>query len=203
MDEFTVLKDSNTLAVSGMEPIYLDIFLESNAEEYGLKNEDFSSAEHILTASAGCSPLRNLLENAYLDHRETLQNEADSLQCSQAESKLSEHIELDANLKKLPPQYEKELANWITQLDEKQFENLQAEVTEWSRRQPENDKPDGQAAALNYFRDLDSEICELLGVSIIEGDHPGSSYFAAELDNSIEEANRIAIKHGIPIRFCE
>jgi len=203
MDEFTVLEDSNTLVVSGMEPIYLDYLSESNAEEFGLKNDDFSTPDSILAASTGCRPLHDILVCAYLDHRETLQNEADSLKDSQEPANRAKHIELNAQLKNLPPQCDKGLAQWITQLDDKQFDLLQAEATEWSRRPPGNEEEDGQEAALNYFRDLDSEICELLGVSIIEGDHPGSSYFAAELDISVEEANRIAIEHGIQIRFCE
>ncbi|MCX8496626.1 MAG: hypothetical protein ORN51_10630 [Akkermansiaceae bacterium] len=202
MDEFIVLEETNTLVVSGMEPIYRDYFSESNAEEFGLKNEDFSTPESILAASIGCQPLHDILECAYLDHRETLQNEADSLKDSQEPANRAKHIELNTKLKNLPPQCDKGLAQWITQLNEKQFDLLQAEATEWSRRPPGNDEEDGQEAALNYFRDLDSDICELLGVSIIEGDHPGSSYFAAELDKSIEDANKIAIEHGIQIRFC-
>lgn len=202
MDEFTVLEDSNTLVVSGMEPICLDYFSETNAEEFGLKNEDFSTPESILAASTGCQPLWDLLECAYLEHRKNLQSEADSLKDSENPAKQHKHIELTAKLKNLPPQCDKGLAQWITQLDENQFDLLQAEATEWSRRPPGSDEEDGQEAALNYFRDLDSDIRELLGVSIIEGDHPGSSYFAAELDNSIEEANKIAIEHGIQIRFC-
>jgi len=202
MDEFTVLGDSNTLVVSGMEPIYLDYLSESNAEEFGLKNDDFSTPESILAASNSCKPLHDILECAYLDHRETLQNEADSLKDSQEPANRAKHIELNAQLKNLPSHCDKGLAQWITQLDENQFDQLQDESINWSQRQPGSDEEDGQEAALNYFRDLDSDICELLGVSIIEGDHPGSSYFAAELDNSVEEANKIAIEHGIQIRFC-
>ncbi|MBM9536193.1 hypothetical protein [Desulfobulbus alkaliphilus] len=40
-----------------------------------------------------------------------------------------------------------------------------------------------------------------LGVVIIEGSCPGSSYFAAELRISIDEANRIAEQNGYALRF--
>jgi hypothetical protein len=203
MDEFTVLGESNTLVVSGMEPSYRDIFAESNGEEFGLKNEDFLTPERFLAASTGCPPLRDLLESAYLDHRESLQKEADSLKGSHEPVNQARHNELKAQLKSLSPQYDKGLAKWLAQLEEKPFERLQSEAVNWSRLPPEIDEPDGIAYALNYFRDLDPKICELLGVSIIEGDHPGSSYFAAELDNSVEEANRIATEHEIPIRFFQ
>ncbi len=203
MDEFTVLGESNTLFVSGMEPSYRDSFAESNGEEFGLKTEDFSTPERLLAASTGCPPLRDLMESAYLEHRETLRKEAASLKGSREPIKRARHDELKAQLKKLPLRCSKGLAGWIVQLNPQQFEKLESEATEWSQLPPENDEPDGQAYALDYFRDLDPEICDLLGVSIIEGDHPGSSYFAAELDSSVEEANQIAAEHQIPIRFFE
>ena len=202
MDKFTVLEESNTLVVSGMEPIYLDICVaESNAEEFGLKGKDFSTPERLLAASTACPPLRDLLENAYSDHRGTLQKEADSLKGSLEPVKRTRRNELKAQLKLFPPQCGIGLAGWIAQLNPEQFELLEGEAQEWSQSPPEDDEPDGQACALNYFRDLDPKILKLLGVSIIEGDHPGSSYFAAELDESVENANQIATEHKIKIRF--
>ena len=203
MDEFTVLGESNTLVVSGMEPSYLDIFAESNGEEFELENEDFLTPESLLAASTSCPPLRDILECAYLDHRESLQKEVDSLKGSREPVKQARHNELKNQLKSLSPQNDEGLTKWLAQLEEKPFERLQDEAVNWSRLPPENDEPDGQAAALNFFRDLDSEICELLRVSIIEGDHPGSSYFAAELDISVDEANQIATEHEIQIRFFQ
>ena len=96
MDEFTVLGESNILVVSGMEPSYQDIFAESNGEEFGLKNEDLSTPERLLAASTGCPPLRDLLESAYLDHRETLQREVDSLKGSRQPIKRARRNELKA-----------------------------------------------------------------------------------------------------------
>jgi hypothetical protein len=40
-----------------------------------------------------------------------------------------------------------------------------------------------------------------LRVRIVEGDHPGSSYYAAELSGDIDEANRAAEAADIPVRF--
>ena len=42
---------------------------------------------------------------------------------------------------------------------------------------------------------------ETLGVDVIEGEHPGSTYYAAELRGDIDEANRAAKKIGLPVRF--
>lgn len=58
-----------------------------------------------------------------------------------------------------------------------------------------------QGRALSFFRDLDSSTTEALGVQIIEGEHPGSSYYAAELRCDITEANATAVALGLPFRF--
>lgn len=59
----------------------------------------------------------------------------------------------------------------------------------------------GQGVAFTYFSSMDREIREELGIEIIEGDRPGSTYFAAELHRSIAEANRAAARLGLPFRF--
>lgn len=59
----------------------------------------------------------------------------------------------------------------------------------------------GQGYALSYFRD-DFEYCSEFDIAIIEGECPGSSYFAAELRMSINEANQLAEQMGVPIRFA-
>lgn len=55
--------------------------------------------------------------------------------------------------------------------------------------------------AMRFFEQLDGDDCELLGVDIVEGEHPGSSYYAAELTLSVEEANAIAEQLGLRIYF--
>lgn len=59
--------------------------------------------------------------------------------------------------------------------------------------------PVGEAYA--YFNSFAWSTQEDLGVVVIEGEHPGSSYFAAELTVSVDEANQRAEQMGIPIRF--
>ena len=59
----------------------------------------------------------------------------------------------------------------------------------------------GQGRAYRFFRDMDPEVLAALGVVIIEGDHPGSDYFAAELRGEIDEANAAATNLGLPFRF--
>lgn len=59
----------------------------------------------------------------------------------------------------------------------------------------------GQASALCFFQS-EPELVEALDIKIIEGDHPGSSYFAAEISQDIESTNALAAAEGLPIRFA-
>jgi hypothetical protein len=59
----------------------------------------------------------------------------------------------------------------------------------------------GQSASLRFFSSLEDAVCEALGVVIIEGEHPGSSYYAAELRDDIAQANEAAQTLGLNFRF--
>lgn len=64
---------------------------------------------------------------------------------------------------------------------------------------PLNHGPQGQAKY--FFENLDQDTLDALGVVIIEGEHPGSTYYAAELRKDLEEANAVAQEWGLPFRF--
>lgn len=61
--------------------------------------------------------------------------------------------------------------------------------------------PTGEA--YGFFLSQDYSILKALGVIIIEGEHPGSSYYAAELRLDVTEANYAAAALDLPIRFRE
>ena len=56
-------------------------------------------------------------------------------------------------------------------------------------------------SAQNYFYTIPDETLDELGIVDVQGDHPGSSYFAMELHNDIDVANEILESQNIPIRF--
>lgn len=56
-------------------------------------------------------------------------------------------------------------------------------------------------SAYRFFSSMDYADLKTLGVKVIEGEHPGSTYFEAELRIPIEEANARAEAAGIDIRF--
>jgi hypothetical protein len=60
----------------------------------------------------------------------------------------------------------------------------------------------GQGRALQFFQMLDRDDRDALCIVIVEGEHPGSSYFAAELRAPIAEANATAEALELPFRFA-
>ncbi len=103
------------------------------------------------------------------------------------------------------------LAKWVTKIDAEKFAYLAASVSDWLHDEPNwgweedyfSDYAHGQSAALAFFRQQPYEVLEALGVEIVEGECPGSTYFAAELRRDIADANRLAEELGVPIRFSD
>jgi hypothetical protein len=58
-----------------------------------------------------------------------------------------------------------------------------------------------QGAAFYALQHEAREVLDALSIKIIEGDHPGSTYYAAELRIAPAEANRIAKRLGLEMRF--
>jgi hypothetical protein len=54
---------------------------------------------------------------------------------------------------------------------------------------------------MEFFESLPFATLEAIGVVIVEGDHPGSTYYAAELSGSIELANVKVAELELPFRF--
>jgi hypothetical protein len=59
----------------------------------------------------------------------------------------------------------------------------------------------GQGRAFKFFAGMDRGIRDELGVVVVEGDHPGSDYLAAELRGDIGRSNLTAERLGLPFRF--
>jgi hypothetical protein len=52
-----------------------------------------------------------------------------------------------------------------------------------------------------FFRDQEFAMLKALGIVVVEGDWPGSTYYAAELRGSIDDANATAATLEVPFRF--
>jgi len=98
---------------------------------------------------------------------------------------------------------------WLMSADEETIGMLIDRVNAWINDAPnERDYEiaglrgySGRGDALRFFRD-DFEYCDDFDIVVVEGDCPGSSYFAAELRKNLDEANAQARALDIPIRFA-
>ncbi|MFT4515373.1 MAG: hypothetical protein ACI89X_003339 [Planctomycetota bacterium] len=98
---------------------------------------------------------------------------------------------------------------FLGRADERNLADVRAAVEAWLKQEPNwhnwESWPEGwsgQGRVLEFFRDgVGSEWVDELGVRVVEGEHPGSTYYAAELRVPIDEANLCAQRLGIPIRF--
>jgi hypothetical protein len=98
---------------------------------------------------------------------------------------------------------------WLEKLNPTDFEDTVVAVKGWLDAEPNwsyeceyfDDCADGQSAALSFFRTIDHDSILGIEIEIVEGEHPGSTYYAAELVIDPDEANAIAVRDGIPLRF--
>jgi hypothetical protein len=100
--------------------------------------------------------------------------------------------------------------DWVTWLQDDNAYLVTSHLSRWLSRWPDEsdweqfnrDGNTGQGEARIFF-EREHHLADLFGIVIVDGDHPGSSYYAAELRTDVEEANAIACAEGIPIRFVE
>lgn len=76
-----------------------------------------------------------------------------------------------------------------------------AEPIDWDEHDWFPDDIGSMGAAKVFFDSLDFDTLDALGIKIFEGEYPGSTYYAAELSGDVEEANVVAARLGVPVRF--
>ena len=117
---------------------------------------------------------------------------------------------LKRRLKHLPEEPYEGVDHWLSNVDQNDFDKrIAPEIKEWFASEPNwaneseyvQEQSSSQGAAYLYFRDLEFGTLKRLGVSVIEGEFPGSSYCAAELRGTIDEANTHAHELNLDIVF--
>jgi hypothetical protein len=146
------------------------------------------------------------VNSLYVDFRDVLVAKIEAAQ-SAAKPNKRRLTALKEKLEELPEEPEEGATAWLLGLSAAQFKkNVVPQIDEWFAEPPNWNFEDdylhsntAQGAALSFFRGMDIEEITLLGVDIVEGEHPGSSYYAAELQVDIDQANRAAVAAGIPV----
>ena len=109
---------------------------------------------------------------------------------------------------------------FLEQLSAEELQKIVLQIDAWFKEKPSDDWEmdvdnteilvplSGQNAAFRFFErdgvigESDAnEIAEALGIVIVEGDRPGSTYYAAELRIPVNDANKRAKELDLPVRF--
>ena len=175
---------------------------------YGGSGTEFINIESVINEVERCSPLVNYLnEKLYYEIR-ILEEQISSTQKEIANNESVElQLKVDA-LKEFLIEYDEPCRGWIELEGDEGLEKFSLLVAEWLQEPVDWDQSEmfpmttfAQGSAFRFFESQPVELLNLLGVVIMHGEHPGSSYYAAELRKDIEKANMTAEEHGLPFRF--
>ena len=187
-------------------------------ELYFLEEAYFDTPEGMYEAAEGCEPFRWFLNDQYYEFWELLdrycrsESGASPIEAARLDSAsmIEAVLEWNAAYAWADDPYDEDLGLWLKVIGDAGFSQLRSKALEWWNARPDNsdewdhfrEAADGQAYAYQFFGVLsDPELRESLGIRIVEGDSPGSSYLGAELIVPAEEANAAAVRLGLPFRF--
>lgn len=187
------INDYGTIVDDGPEDnFWSDIF--------DIDTKSIKKVNDLIQAIETCLPLQSVFNVIAWDEIDDLKYQAKTA-TGQALKKIQKKIEaLEEYDEPWEPLIEMNgvagLAASIKKIDEWLQEPVDWGQSEWFPRSAGK-----QGKALSFFSGQSIELLDLLGVVIIEGDHPGSSYYAAELRVDIDQANQCAEDLGLPFRF--
>lgn len=150
----------------------------------------FASANSVLSAMECCEPLRWKVASIYEDRG----------------SPVVAGNERKRKGRKKTADPDEALRRWLEQMAPEEFEvAIRSPLEQWANEAPdwcyERDYiPTAQGAAMRYF-ESEPDACDLLDVCIVEGEHPGSTFYAAVLEGDVDSANDAARKADLAIRF--
>ncbi len=186
-----------TLAEAGFEE-------NTSRRDFYQCRDQWKGPGELVEAMDECPPLAWQILDAYSDFLREREAEIESANPASARK-------LNAKLDAMPEESENGAREWIARVPPAVFRSVARRMSDWFDQPPdwasEEDYIDehltAHGAALAYFRDMDASLRNDLKILIVEGEHPGSTYYAAELAQSDDEANRVAEAVGLAIRFVE
>ena len=184
-------------AMLSPETLYVNEFgtiLTSSDDDYTMPTwrEAFDMGEiktvkDVMSEASQCWELGSRLDDWIQDIEDDRENPSEDSSDTLAEVDMND---LDSTLTEDEKSYLVSQANyWV---DEK---------IEDPESLPRGATPSGQA--YEEFQSWDSDVLDRVGIQLVEGDHPGSSFFGAVIYEDLDEVNETLQYMGIPLRFEE
>ena len=163
------------------------------------------NADDLVSEVEGCHPLASHFSILAADHLPDIEDELDADDNTLGFVERRRLVYLAAALRDDP---DTGWRDWIAHEGDPGLAGFKQIIQDWLDEDVDWDEAEsfdsgwsGQSAALSFFSDLEAKVRKALGVVIIEGEHPGSSYYAAELRGEIAHANQAAQALGLAFRF--
>ena len=164
-----------------------------------------NTAEDVVRAGEDAPPLATRFEPLLSDEVDSQKSLADESGPGSAQGKTARR-----RLRHLQNLEREGWQSWVRDKGADGLQLLRQTTADWLSTQlrwsdfewlPYDCGPQGQA--LSEFEALPREALDELGIKLVYGDRPGSSYYAAELPTDIDEANAVAERLGLDIRFVQ
>lgn len=191
-----------------------------NADVYDVSTSWIKSPEDLISEVDPREELRRHFENLYIVHVEdqscNLEDRISDLEAELDDENVGKarELELKIQISALKAQIKslgdsaRDWQDWVRsegadglQKFKDVIESWLQEPVNWMGMEWWDHTWSGQGRALAFFQQMDHSLVRQLGVRIVEGEHPGSTYYAAELRATIEDANDAAAKLKLPFRF--
>ena len=188
-----IINATHAKAMQSPETLYVDengtIFMECDPyDEFPTWREAFSlreikSFKDVVDVSCECGPLESWIN----DKIEEIINDR-TLEKATEPSAPADINDLESTLT------EEEESYLISRVNSMVDEDVSD--PEWI---PQSATPNGNA--FFEFSSWDPDLRRLLGIKLVEGDQPGSSFFGAVIEENLKETNEALRAMGIPLRF--
>lgn len=177
------------------------------ADVFDITTNETNSIKNLIREIQACPPLSSFMDRALDKEIESLKEDLDDDAPANSKEQKALQKKITA-LKDFRDEFEEPWQDWIELEGKKKIAKFNELIEDWlsnpidwiqSEWLPVRLGPQG--AALGFFQDQTYDLLDALGVVIVEGEHPGSTYYAAELRQGIDEANLKAEAMGLPFRF--
>lgn len=166
---------------------------------------DFKDPKSIIKDFERCPPLTAYINQKLYSEIEDIEGQLYLTEVAAEKLSLEDKLK---SLERFRDEHDEPWADWIElegnagcQKFKAMYEEWLSEPIDWLMSEWIPDQATSQGAAFSFFDAQSHELLSALGVAIIDGEHPGSSYSAAELRIDIDNANAQAEILQLPFRF--